>query len=323
LRFRLFDRYSIVIMPQSGYGPNIHRFTITGREIKIALSVVAGVAGVAVIAFLAASIYIQSMPNSEQLKRLETENSVLRTVMAQAQQKMALIDQKLNGIENMEVQIRRLTQVRDNARALSMGPVSEESVLNSLGTEPSGPRFNEALILKMEETFGVSDPEAILNKLDELFREAQGGELKLAELSAYVREQKFILTHTPSTWPVRGWVTSGFGSRPNPFTHSQQFHQGIDIDRELGAPVTVTGDGVVVFAGVQEGMGKMLVVDHGLGVQTIYAHLSDFSAAVGDQVNRGQRVGSVGNTGRSTGSHLHYEVRIHGIPRNPMQYIFD
>lgn len=127
---------------------------------------------------------------------------------------------------------------------------------------------------------------------------------------------------TPSIWPVSGEMTDGFGGRRNPFGGvSSEFHPGQDIATIWGSPVEVTAAGTVTFAGWQNGYGNVVVVDHGRGLTTRYGHLSQIGVAEGQQVNRGDVIGNVGSTGRSTGPHLHYEVRINDEPVDPRSYL--
>ncbi|MGH9413890.1 MAG: M23 family metallopeptidase [Terriglobales bacterium] len=125
----------------------------------------------------------------------------------------------------------------------------------------------------------------------------------------------------PDIWPVRGRITSSFGERIDPFLGEGAFHAGIDIAVPFGTAVHVTADGLVAFAGIEDGYGRTVIVDHGHGVQTLYAHLSAFAVAVGQRVDRDEIIGYVGETGRTTGPHLHYEVRIHHAPVNPYSYL--
>jgi murein DD-endopeptidase MepM/ murein hydrolase activator NlpD len=125
----------------------------------------------------------------------------------------------------------------------------------------------------------------------------------------------------PSLWPVIGPITASFGERQDPFTGEPAFHPGVDIGAPYGTPVLATANGVVVYAGWEEGYGRLVVIDHGFGISTYYAHLSSFDTQVGTQVDRGQVIGYVGDSGRSTGPHLHYEVRINNTPVNPWRYL--
>ncbi len=125
----------------------------------------------------------------------------------------------------------------------------------------------------------------------------------------------------PSIWPVEGKVTSSFGEREDPFNGEGTFHAGIDISAGFGEPIHATGDGVVETAGQSNGYGREVVINHGHGIKTVYGHMSGFAVTAGDEVRRGQVIGYIGMSGRSTGPHVHYEVRIQNVPVNPHKYL--
>jgi murein DD-endopeptidase MepM/ murein hydrolase activator NlpD len=128
--------------------------------------------------------------------------------------------------------------------------------------------------------------------------------------------------YTPSLWPVEGKLESGFGGRRNPFGGtSYEFHSGQDIEAAWGAPVVAGAKGKIAFVGWQNGYGQLVVIDHAGGLTTRYGHLSHIDVVQGQTVARGEFIGRVGSTGRSTGPHLHYEVRINDEPVNPLQYL--
>jgi murein DD-endopeptidase MepM/ murein hydrolase activator NlpD len=129
------------------------------------------------------------------------------------------------------------------------------------------------------------------------------------------------LTSTPTLWPVIGHLTGTFGERMDPFSGEGAFHTGVDISSQYGDAVRASADGVVLEADERSGYGRLVVVDHGFGVRTYYGHLSSFSVIAGQQIRRGETIGNVGVSGRSTGPHVHYEVRINGAPVNPMRYL--
>ena len=135
--------------------------------------------------------------------------------------------------------------------------------------------------------------------------------------------QKNLLAHTPAIRPVSGWISSGFGYRISPFTGKREFHKGMDIANRKGTEIVATADGVVTFVGTKGLFGTLMVIDHGHGVTTRYAHLDKALIKTGDTVSRGKTIALMGNTGRSTGPHLHYEVRLNGVPVNPEKYIFN
>ncbi len=128
---------------------------------------------------------------------------------------------------------------------------------------------------------------------------------------------------TPTLWPVTGPITSSFGERENPFGGGDEgeFHPGIDISGPLGTPIHATANGVVIAAEVVNGYGREVTIDHGHGVETLYGHMSGFAVTAGQSVTRGQIIGYIGHSGRTTGNHVHYEVRIHNTPVNPHRYL--
>jgi len=131
----------------------------------------------------------------------------------------------------------------------------------------------------------------------------------------------FRANSAPNLWPVEGQVTASFGERIDPFNGEGAFHSGVDIGSTYGHAVLAPADGVVTFADFLGGYGKALMLDHGHGISTRYGHLSGFAVTSGQQVHRGDTIGYVGTSGRSTGPHLHYEVRINDTPVNPYKYL--
>jgi len=128
-------------------------------------------------------------------------------------------------------------------------------------------------------------------------------------------------SYTPAIWPVLGHITDSFGERLDPFSGEGAFHTGVDVASDYGAPVHATADGVVISAENHAGYGRVVVIDHGFGITTWYAHLSSFSTITGSRIKRGQVVGYCGISGRSTGPHVHYEVRVNNAPVNPWRYM--
>jgi len=195
---------------------------------------------------------------------------------------------------------------------------------------------------KQKGIFGVggSTPEDLNAKIplkekhNSLVRE-MSGQMEQLHLASIAQEEGFeslikylvnqgnLLAHTPAIRPTRGIITSKFGSRLSPFTGQSEFHEGLDIANSHGTPVVAAADGVVTFADAEGAWGNMIMVSHGHGMVTCYAHLSKFLTKPGDKVKRGDIIGEVGATGRTTGPHLHYEVRLNGTPVNPEKYILN
>lgn len=158
------------------------------------------------------------------------------------------------------------------------------------------------------------------SKLSSLLPEQRAS---LEALVAGLEDRRDQLAATPSIWPTNGFVTSGYGFRTSPFTGRKQFHAGIDIAADFGTKIVAPASGRVVFAGRRGAFGRVVEIDHGFGVATIFGHTEDIYVRVGQRVERGTRIASVGSTGRSTGPHLHYQVKAQGRTVNPADYIFE
>lgn len=160
------------------------------------------------------------------------------------------------------------------------------------------------------------------------FLTALGGRLAVEEalqleLARLLDERKLEFLAKPSLWPARGYITSGFGGRSSPFGRGGDYHNGVDIKVPKGSPVYAAGAGRVTEADYMTGYGLRVVISHDYGLETIYAHLQKAEVKPGQEVKRGQRIALSGNSGRTTGAHLHYEVRAAGTPVNPRQYLLD
>src|SRR5208337_517484 len=157
--------------------------------------------------------------------------------------------------------------------------------------------------------------------IEKLNEDAKDREKSFDELLAFLHEQKSILASTPSIWPVTGWITSEFGIRQSPFSSGLEFHKGVDISTRFGKEVVAPADGLVVTSAFDSSDGNYIKIDHGHGLATGFAHLSKMAVKQGVRVKKGQIIGYVGDTGRSTGSHLHYAVFVNNIPVNPKRYL--
>ncbi|HJT89112.1 MAG TPA: M23 family metallopeptidase [Bryobacteraceae bacterium] len=162
-------------------------------------------------------------------------------------------------------------------------------------------------------------------KLDPTYAESVEDYNFLRNVNSLALESRFSrrghAISQPSLWPVDGRLMGGFGERNDPFSGEGEFHKGVDISAPSGTPVRATADGIVTHSEWSNGYGRLLVIDHGGGIQTYYAHLSRFYVQTGEEVRRGEVVAAVGSSGRVTAPHLHYEVRIGGAPVNPYRYL--
>ena len=146
-------------------------------------------------------------------------------------------------------------------------------------------------------------------------------EQRLASVRTDVERRQALASATPSMWPIAGWISSGFGQRPDPFTGQRDFHPGLDISADYGQEINSPADGTVTGASYNGNYGNLVTIDRGFGLSTRYGHLSRFQVTVGQQVRRGEVIGYVGSTGRSTSPHLHYEVLVNGQLTNPLRLL--
>lgn len=169
-------------------------------------------------------------------------------------------------------------------------------------------------------TPGLRSPEDTFGLLRELL---EGIESRLRSVQTDVDKRNALAAATPSIWPAHGWLTSTVGNRRDPINGDRDYHSGLDIAADAGSAVYATADGVVTQAAREGAYGNLVIVDHGYGLETRYGHLSAYKVKPGATVKRGDIVGLVGSTGRSTGSHLHYEVRVNGRLLNPLQLLLN
>jgi murein DD-endopeptidase MepM/ murein hydrolase activator NlpD len=167
---------------------------------------------------------------------------------------------------------------------------------------------------------GLTSPENTFALLKDLL---QGLDSRLQTVRSDVDKRNQLAAATPSIWPTHGWLSSSMGTRADPLTGEKDFHPGLDISADKGDPVYSTADGKVTHAASAGNYGNLVIVDHGYSLETRYGHLSVFKVTVGQKVKRGDLLGLVGSTGRTTGAHLHYEVRANGRILNPLQLLLN
>lgn len=168
-----------------------------------------------------------------------------------------------------------------------------------------------------------SDGAAIGDELERLTSMVQEEGDSLRALERFLSRATRVLAALPSRWPVRGQINSGFGGRPSPWSAKPEFHSGLDIGAPVGTPVKAPAPGTVVFAGANAEYGQMLIIEHGNETKSIYGHLSRLNVTVNEQVRRGEVIALTGNTGRSSGPHLHYEIQVKGQSVNPTSYLWE
>lgn len=152
---------------------------------------------------------------------------------------------------------------------------------------------------------------------------SQQQEERFENLLEHLEGEVNLLASTPAIRPAKGWMTAGFGTRKSPFTGLKEFHKGIDIANRKGTHIHATADGKVIYAGKKGLLGNTIIIDHGHGMVTRYGHLAKLLKKKGERVKRGDTIALMGNTGRTTGTHVHYEVMLNGAPVNPRKYILN
>jgi murein DD-endopeptidase MepM/ murein hydrolase activator NlpD len=296
--------YTLMLVPDTH--SDVKRYQVQKKWLIQGL-VVLGLLAITAVGLVVhyASVVVEASSNPA----LREDNLKLKQELSVLKEQLKHIDSTLDRVERFDQKLRAMTLLSDPQRNLALGPVEPKDL-----STPS----NEFLRAKPTES-----AESLGQKLDQLSSAATRQEQSLQELQSYFLEQKSMLSSVPSVWPVRGWVTSDFGSRLDPYTSERVMHAGLDIAGEHGKQIVAPADGMVVFAGLEGGYGNVLVIDHGYGVKTRYGHLAAITVKPGEKVKRGDLVANLGNTGRSTGPHLHYEVRVNGIAQNPRKFILD
>ena len=251
------------------------------------------------------------------------ENQLLRQRLRGLEARQTRVDKGLARISALDSKIRRMTVEDRGMRAFGVGPLAElELSEQGLLEGDSQLRPQEFELSSMDGLDGLREQ---LDELDGRAEELEGRvrqeEESLTELRSYLDDRISVLRASPSAWPVRGWVTSHFGWRESPHGSGTKRHVGLDIAAPIGTPIVAAADGYVIFAAYDRAYGNVMVVDHGYGLTSKYAHCSKFIAETGDRVKRGELIARVGNTGRSTGPHLHFEVREDGVPTNPLKFL--
>ena len=305
------DEVTIVLFPGTLRAPK--KISLPQRVVKFGVLV----SFVVLIGFLGSVFYFSqqylSLKGSEnELVELRRDSKIRKIQVAKFAQQ----------VKNFETQMARLERFEKKLRVITALENSPKSVEKNWGV--GGPYGLSTNSFKTSMGRGAASMvDNLSNGLDHLDRQAKIQSISFQELDDFFKNQKSFLSSTPSIWPTRGWVTSSFGFRKSPFTGLREKHEGWDIAARNGAPVRATADGVVVVEGREYGYGNLVEVDHGYGIVTRYGHNSKHLVKVGDRVKRGQVVSLVGNTGRSTGPHLHYEILLNGVPVSPKNYILE
>ncbi|MCB0407648.1 MAG: M23 family metallopeptidase [Bdellovibrionales bacterium] len=287
--------------------------------------------------------YVGLLLEAGENKRVQAENSTLRRQFQVVESKLESLETGLERVNRFSKKLKLITNIDDEDRSLKLS-VSTNDIPDEYSSEGSGDmdfqqREPSAAFLKKDSVFMENPPldeghgelsievrrdyATLSVRIDRAVKEAQLREQGILQLYESLSERQSLLAATPSIKPARGWFTSRFGYRVDPFTGKPMMHAGLDIAAPPGTPVYAPADGVVSFVGYESGYGKLVSIDHGYGVVTRFAHNSRLLVEKGQKVSRRDVISTVGSTGRSSGPHVHYEVRVHGVPVDPRNYILD
>lgn len=281
--------------------------------------------------------YFGLLAQSLENKKLKIENLNLQKQFQVVEGKLDTLQSGLDRVGMMTSKLKLITdtQMKDRPEKLNFPAQAQAPALDSkqermtneqlLQQEPLVQSDNPVNTFKGEIAAekSTSNYATLVIRIDEAVKDSALKEQSVIELWEMLSDRQSLLSATPYIKPARGPIGSRFGYRIDPINGKQKMHAGVDIVASPGTPVRAPADGVISFAGWDEQFGKLVSIDHGYGVLTRYAHNSQIYVQVGQKVTKFDVISATGNTGRSTGPHLHYEVRVNGIPVNPMNYILD
>jgi murein DD-endopeptidase MepM/ murein hydrolase activator NlpD len=266
--------------------------------------------------------YLNTSLNKEKLKRLDRENI----------KKAETLSQLGDTIRNKEKMLAQMAVFKDRILIVigydspqpltDLGYGGDSSSAESITGVPVEVKVTVKKLISKEKG---NEPtgKKLLKKAEDILNKAKKTHDELKSVENEVEKQKARFESTPYIWPTKGYITSPIGWRIHPLTGNRHYHKGLDIAAQYGTKVVATGSGVVLEAGHWDYLGNLVIIDHGFRFTTRYGHLASFVVRTGDRVKRNQVIGYVGNTGKSSAPHLHYEVRYYGKPLNPMNFIID
>lgn len=285
---------TIIIVPHSK--AKFVKFSFSTRAFFAAAS---GFGLALILSFIAIAYTGSAVQRRAEAGLLERENRELAQVNHQLEETLAEVQARLDEFEERTSRLALATGMETEALGSSM-PAPGGTAIGSGG--PYDRMADSPEILRLQGDW-------IRHQLD--------------SIEDQIAEQDERLASTPTVAPVRGLVTDPFGNRKDPFTGRLASHTGLDISARRGTPIEAPAAGVVAFTGRNGGLGKMVRISHGFGFTTVYGHMDSIVVQPGQEVERGEVIGALGNTGRSTGPHLHYEVHVDGRAVNPLYYILD
>jgi len=285
-------KYTFLIIPEGSHQV---------RRLSFKRSVLNAWAACAVLVLVGLSAmtydYTVSVLDQAELSRLQVENRRQRNELQRL----------VAGLEDLKNEMRLMAQTDAKVRIMADLTKPKTDTMVGIGGPPE---------IDEEDSFAQ-----LQTRIDHMRRDIDLRRESQEEIQGFLNDQRSLVGAKPNGWPIKGWLTSSFGMRQSPFTGKQKMHEGFDIAARTGTPIYATADGVVSKSETVPGYGKLVVIEHGYGYRTYFGHNSQNLVRAGERVVRGQEIARVGNTGRSTGSHVHYEVRRNGVPVNPKNFM--
>jgi len=226
----------------------------------------------------------------------------------------------LRRVQDYSAQLGQLTKVRVKkvSKKTGIGPLSPDEFKTAIKNQDSK---SKASYMPLGVNLDNLIFRPVFDRLNSIGKQANKNALELQYLLSTLSQQKSLLSSIPAISPVNGWVTSGYGPRISPFTGKRSMHLGIDVASPIGTPIYAPANGVVIFTGAKAGFGNFIMIAHGYGIVSRYGHNAQNLVQPGQRIKRGDQIGTVGMTGRSTGPHLHYEILVNGRSVDPRKFI--
>lgn len=267
--------------------------------------------------------YVQLRSLRQSYKAVSNENEGLKGEARVLMQNLEEVKRSLRRVQDYSTKLSELTslKVQKVSKETGIGPLTPEEVRKADISTPAPTATADYIPLGVNMDNLVFRP--VFDRLAHIGRDANKHALELQHLLSNLSQQKSLLSSIPSFAPVDGWMTSNYGKRISPFTGEPTLHMGIDIAAPVGTQIYAPADGVVIFTGAKHGFGNFIMIAHGYGVVTRYGHNNQNMVQPGQKVLRGEQIATVGDSGRTTGPHLHYEVLVNGRYENPKKFILD
>ena len=320
--------YTILIVPEKT--SPVRRLIIPNWALK---GTVVGI----IFAFLIGSMMILDywyvMSQIGENRQLKLENRRLRQQVQVFNNKMATIESTMERVRTFATRLKVITNIEDRGGLLqSTAPKLPDAAanisatappLNDAAKEPENPPNLAPPLTEQEDALLHKEYTELDHRFSLMNQETLTVEQILQDQYELLADQKAFLAALPTRKPAIGYFTSGFGVRKSPYGGREKMHEGLDIANHPGTSIHSPADGVVTFSDVKPGYGQTLIIDHGYGLETWYAHTRKILVGKGQKIHRGEQIALLGNSGRSTGPHVHYEVRVHGTPVDPLSYILE